>query len=440
MECLIEAIIPLNYIEPWNNKNSNRYIKNYGKGFIVSKNKKLYVITAKHIVNFSDKINVLINRKKYSIKNKNLNICDNYDLVLCELNHKTIRKNINIKTNYLPLDLKSPSNDDRIYTYINDEKKYLKFNDVMFVEPLNTLYPKRIFYDVIFKDETVYESKIKGFSGSPVYINNNIIGIIAHNIRNSKRILVVPSKVINRLLNELIKKNKLYGICNLATELIPADTEFDERMINTLFVNKNHINYNKYIETPEWNGNILKNKDMIVSIIYNDVEHSIIECNKIYDNELEIPVLFNVFVSLNYMSNDKIILKILREKKDDYNYMNINIKANPIKTMINMIDNDINKIQYYKINDIIIINPSLTYLKWLYDLKKNNLYETIDRDIKYTRNKLIFVIYKNKYYKLNKINNKKTNNIQDILMFKKNRNIKSISMLDEYNTKINIKF
>jgi hypothetical protein len=146
-----------------------------------------------------------------------------------------------------------------------------------------------------------------GVSGACVLDqNNNIVGIISNVRDDTKLLCLVPTVSIMRVIKEVEKYGSFNGICGIVADLKETDNGY-------LVAKSYDINYNHSSDRADFVGGNIRTDDIIV---YNGETH------------------INSFIALNFMSDDKIPLNIIRtNSKYVREEKNIVLKARSLRTL-----------------------------------------------------------------------------------------------------------
>jgi hypothetical protein len=341
-----------------------------GKGIKIDR----YVLTLYHIT--KDR-NMYIN-KNYDITYKSIFKIEEYDIdILCDTNKSVddlIEKLGEIK--YLKIADIITDNITKVYR----SDLLLKFIEIKCTELTSTLFPPiPIIMFNIYNRRLLGEYELEGLSGSIVYDNDKIIGILTSNYNDNIEIL--PFEFI--------------------FDIIINNHKFGRRYCSIVFDN------NKIIYKIQ---NFNKN-DRVINI--NDVR--IDEENNIYYQKYNLNIPVHTYLLL--YDETHVIFHIERLIKNIKKIFTINYKINVFKNnlLINFRENN----KFIDMKGIIIKELSEEYIKKSIDKKIG----TIDDNI-YTNKKLLYVDkisnisvdidYKNNIYILNKISGHKINNINQI--------------------------
>ena len=195
-------------------------------GIIIKVYNKYFLICNYHTINYSKNLYLIDeeNKTKYSITDKKY-IIPEIDLAVIELDedindvfdiieYSDIDEfNINVK------DIK----DNDIFDFI------IPFNDVYMSLQCNIIdFTKNTYNNICFPDMPMFIAKLTdtsikkinnnfsllhGASGTPIYKNNKIYGILSGELNNDGTVILTPIFMIKRVINEIITIGTFNGLC-----------------------------------------------------------------------------------------------------------------------------------------------------------------------------------------------------------------------------------
>ena len=183
-----------------------------------------YILTLEHITN---NVNIITKNKTIKEYNSIFKI-DEYDIdILCD---KTIDGNIELflnkfnKSNINNIEIQSINNyKDFIYKVYNSNVT-LKYNNIECIELKSTIFPHiPIIKFTIFENDEDNENRedvedLRGLSGSIVYIDDMIVGILTSNYE--KTIEILPFEFINDIINITHKYCRRYCPLHITNNII----------------------------------------------------------------------------------------------------------------------------------------------------------------------------------------------------------------------------
>lgn len=377
------------------------YIENLsipiGKGIKINE----YILTLYHIT--KDR-NIYINKNNDIIYRSIFKI-EEYDIdILCTKN-KSIDEFIEKINELKYLNISDLIKDNIFKVYKSDI--LLRFIDIKCTELTSTLFPQIPICTCDIYNTEIMENKIdlEGLSGSIIYFNDKIIGLLTSNYND--HIEILPFEFI--------------------IDIIINTHNFGRRYCPIIF-NNNKIVY----KTKNFNKN-----DIILKIENIPVD----ENNNVFYRKYNLQIPVSTFILLYYGEN--INFQIERLVKNTKKIIKINYKINIFNE--NMLINFKENNKFIIIKDIIIKELSEEYLKKYVGKKKIS---SIDDNI-YSNKKLLYIErilnmnidldYENNIYVLNKISGHKINNINQINKYN-NQNKCTLELIcpDDSIIKINI--
>lgn len=343
---------------PWI-KQINREIQNVllSLGTIMKIYDKYFLICNYHSINYSDNIFLIDDSTKYIINSSKI-IIPEIDLAIIKLNEEI--SNIYDVIEYSHIDkldinvkeINNKANFDFIIPF-NDVYMSLQCNIVKFTKKKynNICFPDMPMFIAKLTKESIKKIKnninlLHGASGTPIYKNNKIYGILSGEINNDGTLILTPIFMIKRVINEIIITGKFNGLCK---------SYYDIDIIggNTFITNIYPVNYNTYNKLYGIKNTRLRKND-IISLI----DDKKIINNKLFDDNLNIFIDIDTYYIINKDINSLNKILVLRPNnregnkyveiktgnKDIYSCTNINILSNKIKYYI------INKKIYCEVN------------------------------------------------------------------------------------------
>ncbi|ARF11751.1 hypothetical protein Klosneuvirus_2_187 [Klosneuvirus KNV1] len=301
-------------------------------------NNRVYVLSCNHCIKHTMKQNFIINDKNFQCTLKFFS--DELELALLEIH------NLNTKYTLLTIaDLEMEVNTKVKNVLINtlDIEDYLEHKPAKQItiecSKYRTEYKKLESLNMpelpVITMEINNDIKIDmhGISGSLVYYDNKIIGIVSKNIDN--KLSVIPGRNIYRFLTEIIKTNEFNGLCTIIGDISIVNFETDEgKSVNGLQVDDTlNINYNDF-EYKEKNTKCLNLKTN--DVIFKIDSKNITDNGYIFDDKLQSYIDYRTFISLNYICGDEISLRIMRctdIKNNDYKEKSIVLRARPLNSL-----------------------------------------------------------------------------------------------------------
>ena len=350
----IKSYYKNNYLRPWIDTNHTKIIVRESGCFPVKLNDTILIVTTNHTITQSNKTDIITKKSKY-ISNRH-NVASNYDLVFLSSDYSEEYYTMN------SFDLEIPEKGTTLYSY---DRKELIFKEVVFENSLHPLYPQKIFFNMIFKDDATDDS-FKGYSGTLVFKNNKIVGMITH-LYNGV-VGIIPSKVIIKFLENYdnINTNYIIGLNRLYMDL-----EIDNFKRNGFM-----------IDTKQKNINI-PNESLILSIYYNNIELKINEKGFILDIDFKYWIPLNIYIHLNSIKTGNIKALCAIKKTSGYEILKRNIKIAPLENYLNILESSEVKIRV--IDNKWFVEASLNYINNLDMVSSNgsNIYDKIIKLIKY---------------------------------------------------------
>ena len=325
-----------------NNQNNIEISLLKSVGTFININGMDYILSCFHGLNpLNDDITVFYNDNKQMMvkkKCKLISFCEEYDIALLQV-YKTKQTSEITLNNFIQSflitnpkynitmfsDIDNPNNSNYLLT------KELVCENIIFEKYNGFLCPPAPY--VVMNTDNLKEFKLEGLSGSLIYNNQHILGMIAMKDLNTGRLKILHASAIYRFISEFADKNKFRGLTTIVGNF--TECQFDNNNENThglCVENTYDINYNNNIyHTIKTAKNNIKKGD----IIYMVNNYPLME-GCVIDPVYGIPINFATFISLKYKSGDLINLTLFRLKKksdDDYDNKKINVIARPIQTM-----------------------------------------------------------------------------------------------------------
>ena len=338
-------------ITPWNKLNERKYIKT-SIGTLINIKNKTYILTCFHGIKNAVDINCYKknNNKISIIKAKQKIISEELDLGLLEIENIIINTTTSIDT----FDIKNKNNKLTMEIIIMERKEKIdlirkKYNFKEYIETnkkINCYSMPEIPYIEVENNEI--NDDIKGASGTPIYNDNKIIGILNSMIDN--KLLITSYKVIKRFLKEYIETDNFKGLCDILidkTLLELNDNQYKIGYLITTILKKK--------DTEEF---ILKDNDIICSINNNIIE-SDGKINGIYITE---------YITLHNYINKELIVKIYRLIDNKYRELDIKITLEPIS--INRILPIIYDNNYFNMDGMIFIELTEEHIEYYINRNK----------------------------------------------------------------------
>ena len=245
----------------------------------------------------------------------------------------------------------------------------IPFNDMYMSLQCNIIqFTKKRYNNICFPDMPMFIAKLTkesikkienninllhGASGTPIYKNNKIYGILSGEINDDGTLILTPIFMIKRVLNEIITTGKFNGLCK---SYYDVDT-----IGGTTFITKIYpVDYNIYNKLYGVKNTRLRKND-IISLID---ENKVID-NKIFDNNLNIFIDIDTYYIINKDINSLNKILVLRpNNKDGNKHVEIITGNRDIYscTNINILSN---KIEYYIIDDKIYCEVNSELFKLL---------------------------------------------------------------------------
>lgn len=336
-------------------------------GIIIKVYNKYFLICNYHTINYSKNLYLIDeeNKTKYSITDKKY-IIPEIDLAVIELDedindvfdiieYSDIDEfNINVK------DIK----DNDIFDFI------IPFNDVYMSLQCNIIdFTKNTYNNICFPDMPMFIAKLTdtsikkinnnfsllhGASGTPIYKNNKIYGILSGELNNDGTIILTPIFMIKRVINEIITIGTFNGLCK---SYYDVDVFNKQTFIKDIYP----VNYNTYNKLYGVKNTRLRKNDIILFIDEKKVFD-----NKIFDDNLNIFIDIDTYYIINKDINS--LNKILVLRSDD-KYVEIKTGNRDIYscTNINILSN---KIEYYVINNKVYCEVNSELYKLLLHYRK----------------------------------------------------------------------
>ena len=319
--------------------------------------------------------------KKYvSKKCKLVTFCEEFDLALLQIYKLNQSSSISIdnftqlfnipNSEYKINLLDNDSNSNNIPKWHNDNCYY---QGIIFDRYTGFLCPHMPYVVMDLKKSTI--KKLSSSSGSLVYNNKFILGMLVREDIITKKLKILHSSVIYRFLNEFIMTGKFNGLISVVGDFTECEFDLDNKHVHGLHIDNTYdINYNNVYNQVKTKRNNLKNGDIIYAI--NNIP--IID-GCIFDKKYNIPIKFSTYVSLKYKIDDSIKLDILRLKPktdDDYDKKTVNINARPLNTM-----------KYIQLSDFSSLNINSGNKKMSYEFAGFIFAELTESIIKEYRNK-----------------------------------------------------
>jgi len=284
-----------------------------------------------------------IKKKEYVQKKcKLIILCEEYDIALLQIYKLKKSSLITIDKFTQSFIINNPKYKINIYenntnidnTNINNIKEWLT-KELTYINIIFDKYTGFLCSQVpyiVMDAENLKGIKLDGFSGSLIYNDHHILGMLVREDIITKKLKILHSSAIYRFLNEFSITNKFDGLINIVGDFSECQFELNKNNICGLRIGNTYdINYNNVKNPTKIKKSNLRNGDIIYMVNnYNIIDGCIID--PIYN----IPINFFTYISLKYRSNDSIKLNLLRLKpklEDDYDEKQLNINARPMKTM-----------------------------------------------------------------------------------------------------------
>jgi len=386
------------YDMPFNTIGPPKTIIKMSNGIIFNCLHKTYIATCYHSIINAYKIDVMINQKKIytaSIIAK----CKEFDLTILE----TTVPNKNIISRDVLFEKKIVSNKDLVMKYINVNKKI--FDNKIEIDVVTSQIDNLSFehgdsyndiivpyYNIKISESFDFEMDLGGISGSAVYCDDKIIGIMTSINKVTQLFKVVPSICITRLLNEIEQTSKFRGLCSFVFDYDKYNVTADNGTTYDGFV----VTNNYKIKYNDNKTNNINNKDILISFDDKIIANK----NYVYDETANILLPFSTFISLNYFDSSLIKIRLFRESlkiKDDYDLIYIHIKMKTINSMrvIKTFDDsfnvvDINGLIFMQLTEELIDQYERHNIKLHDNIKK--YYKEKNKSILTDKNQNIIVI------------------------------------------------
>ena len=433
-----------NKLFSWITKESKRVVK-HSIGSLIKLKEDYYILTCYHGIKDYE----LVNFYSFNVSNKIVKFGCKVDQISQEMDLALLKLEVKDKPiiDYFTMDnilinLSTLTNNSKVsvlsqeYKFVSETDIQIKNNkidteilELIFDNQQSLNMPKLPFLVIKLHDY----KHIDGLSGSPVMLNDKLVGIIS-NVNDEDCINIISSVTIQRFLLEFLKCNKISGLCDMIADLKICRWEEDEKS-NTGFLVTN--SYGK------------KNQDELCKndIIYEVNNQKINNQGELYDAQLDCNVPISTFISLNYMADDDLEIKVLRQnKKSEYDQKKIVLKLLPVERYkyvplefnqqhiecdgLIFIELNEELLQYYRNQNIILEGSLLEYYCETPYKKKNQLNDKIIIFVQINvdninkqdllilkRNNLPLVNLENNIYSfpiLTKINNQKIKKLDDI--------------------------
>lgn len=301
-------------------------------------NNQIYILTCNHCIKNTIKQNFIFNDKKFNCTLKFSS--DELELALLEIHDLNI-KYTPLTITDLDMEIKTKIKNVLIVTldiddFINgnsSEKISIECSkyrmDYKKIESLNMPELPVITMEI----NNDIHMDMHGISGSLVYHENKILGIVSKTINNE--LSIIPARNIYRFLSEIITTNNFNGLCTIIGDISMINFETEEGItLNGLCLNNTlNINYNDF-EYNEKNTRCINLK--LDDIIFNIGGKSITDTGFIFDDKLGSNIKYNTYISLNYSCGNEIPLHIMRctnIKKQDYTEKSIILRARPLNSL-----------------------------------------------------------------------------------------------------------
>ena len=330
-------------ITPW--KKTDKPVTDaysYGIGIVINLKNDLYVLTCAHVILKSTYKLIMYRYTSNKLEEILLDVvcvADVLDLALLKLKTKSSATAVNL----CDFDKSILFDDDNIaslnalsYELDKTKKKIIeqKYDcKVTNVKIQNIRYlnmPLLPWIEIIIKDDIIYNSeKLDGLSGSSIFINDKIIGIISCYELDPKKIILTPRILIHRFIREFITTNEYNGLCNIIASTTNSEIEINEKKYDGVQIeNDYNINYNYNKKSYMKTRRNLKKNDVIYEI--NNKKFKEIDGNMLlYDDNLSMNIPMSTYIALNYIVGDEIDLKIYRPSDTN---KNLKINARSVKT------------------------------------------------------------------------------------------------------------
>lgn len=353
-----------NYLRPWIDTNSEKTIVRESGCFPVKHNDMILIVTTNHTINQSDKTFIISEKTEYLVGQKN--VASNYDLVFLSSGY------LEDYYTFDNFDLEIPKKKETLHAYNGTE---LVFEEVVFENSLHPLYPKKIFLNIVPKDDFA-DSSFKGYSGTPVFKSGKIVGMVTH-LYNGV-IGVIPSKVILNFLKSYDKINTNFII---GMDRLYVDMEIDNFKRNGVMIKSEKKNIN------------IPNESLLLSVYHNDIELKINEKGYVLDLDFKYWIPLNIFIHLNSIKDNSIKAFCAIKKTSGYEISKRNIKISPLENYLNILESS--EVRIKKIKKNWFVEVSLNYINNL-DMtsRTSTIFSKALKLIKYKRpsnNKFILV-------------------------------------------------
>lgn len=323
MICRVITIIKSTHFEPWI-KTGIKDIKRKSCGFVVKKKDKFFIVTTLHGIRFANKIIIEFeNKDSIILEERSVHQIYEADLTVIEFKKDDIK--------YFTFGNERGESkliyEEEEYSIKVIKKEFAIRNDERFFSLFSPPLEKFI---IEIDDDEFYESKkLRGMSGLPVFNNKDeVFGMIIENIPQTKKIILLSYKVIDRVISEIEETRCFRGFCGLYCDFIIYTDEEEKTTNNYLVVtNTYEINYNKF-DTDKKGFSNLNQYDIIESI-----EDKLIFNGKVEIEDELVPI--KSFICNNFKAGDLIKLKLHRQAKnsDEMKIRNISLQARPYNTV-----------------------------------------------------------------------------------------------------------
>ena len=238
----------------------------------------IYIISAAHNISENSQI---------KLKNQNLNIISKIiipeiDLIVIQVDNENFCEYENIS--HFDYD-----NFDNSYYYNQKSISKIEFLCADISKYNNNCLPDML--KLIFKYE---DQNLEGYSGSPIFNGNQIVGLISGHDENY--IQVIPFIFVKRVLNEIYNYKKFSGLCGFFYKLNVTRT--------STIVSKQILSHSYYSQ----NYDSLKVNDILYKI-----DDMLITNEQVYFEELKSSISIQHYILLTKTVNDVISLKVLRD-------------------------------------------------------------------------------------------------------------------------------
>ena len=275
------------------------YSRGYGidfrKCFIVYYEPNYYVISVGHNIETCNLNYIKFDNNEIYLNEKRI-IIPELDLIIFYFNNEEKLDFFNIKNNKFNI----------VYdAYYYNENEIININNLEIDKCSynNPCLPDMLMYKGILDNYI----DTKGLSGSPIFNNENIIGIQCGQTNNTREIIIIPFFFVFRILDEIKIYNEFYGLCFFNIDL-------EENIIS----NNIEIDYNQFSRLNNCKVNNLQKGDYIKSL-----DNIKIRENKIFCSLLNIDLDINDYITINKTIQDKNNFEIIRDSNKNKKEINI---------------------------------------------------------------------------------------------------------------------